>query len=117
MLNEFLSRALARYGNTVTITHGGRAKTVKAFVQPLRRRHRLYLNDKTGPAGRFDNSYKYYIGSQYLAEGDVLRLECSNEEYVVVISEEYIVSDKPVYVWAILRPKNAQEDDYDDLDG
>ena len=116
MITDCLKRALRKYGSIVTVTHGGRIKSVKAFIQPLRRRHRLYMNDKTGPAGRFDNSYKYYIGEQYLSEGDTVAMQ-NGEEFTVVISEEYLIADKPVYVWAILRPKNAQEDDYDDFDG
>ena len=118
MMIDHLKRALKRYGNTVTITHGGRSKVTKAFIQPLRRRHKLYFGDKTVPAGSFNNGYKYYIGDTELAENDVILLHSTGEEMAVVIHEEFIVGDETAYNWAILRPKKEQkEDDYDDING
>ena len=111
-----LKDILRRFGNTVTITRGGRTETVYAFVQPLRRRHRLYINDKVIPAGYFDNAYRLYIGdsSHHFSYGDGAVLTCSGEEYSVVTSEEFVVTDATAYVWAILRPKKVlKEDDYD----
>ncbi len=120
MRSEFLKGLLKRYGNTVTITRGGRTEVVRAFVQPLRRHHRLYINDKVIPAGYFDNAYRLYIGDKrhHFSYGDGAVLTCSGEEYTVVTAEEFVVGDEVAYVWAILRPKKAlKEDDYDDLGG
>lgn len=111
---------LSRYGNTVTIRRGGRTEVVHAFVQPLRRRHRLYINDKVIPAGYFDNAYRLYIGDRnhHFSYGDGAVLTCCGESYTVVTAEEFVVGDEAAYVWAILRPKkDLKEDDYDDLGG
>lgn len=110
---------LRRYGNTVTIRKNGRAEAAKAFVQPLRRRHRLYINDKVIPAGYFDNAYKLYIGdcAHRFSYGDGTVIVCKGEEYTVVTGEEFVVGDDEVYVWAILSPKKElKEDDYDVID-
>lgn len=117
---NFVHSALERYGNTVTITRGGRTQTAKAFVQPLRRRHRLYINDRVVPAGYFDNAYKLYIGDRNhrFSHGDGTVITCQGIEYTVVTGEEFIVSDEVIYIWAILMPKKrTEEGDYDDLDG
>ena len=110
---------LRRYGNTVLIRTKGRTQVTKAFVQPLRRRHRLYINDKVIPAGFFDNAYKLYIGDRehHFAYGDDTVIACMGQEYTVVTCEEFFVGDEEVYVWAILSPKKElKEDDYDVLD-
>ncbi len=106
---------LRRYGNTVTIRRNGRTETAKAFVQPLRRRHRLYINDKVIPTGYFDNAYKLYIGdaSHRFEYGDRTVISCFGEEYTIVTGEEFVVGDEEVYVWAILSPKKElKENDY-----
>lgn len=120
MRADWLRGILQRYGNTVTITRGGRAEVVHAFVQPLRRRHRLYINDKVIPAGYFDNAYRLYIGDRrhQFSYGDGAELSCNGESYTVVTAEEFIVGDEASYVWAILRPKKElKEDDYDVIGG
>ena len=112
-------RILRRYGNTVMIRRNGRTEVTKAFVQPLRRRHRLYINDKVIPAGYFDNAYKLYIGdcAHRFSYGDGTVITSLNEEYTVVTGEEFVVGDDEVYVWAILSPKkDLKEDDYDVID-
>ena len=111
---------LRRYGSTVTIRQNGRTETANAFVQPLRRRHRLYINDKVLPAGYFDNAYKLYIGdcSHRFESGDGTVITCMGVPYTVVTVEEFAVGDEGIYIWAILFPKKElKEDDYDVIGG
>ena len=116
MTGRYLRSMLNRYGETVEVYGSlGRVKA-RAFIQPLRRRHRLYINDKVIHAGYFDNSCKLYIGSPNdgytLKEGTIIRSKA--QDYVVMTSEDYVVGDETVYIWAILRLKNdLEEDDYD----
>lgn len=120
MRKDYLKMILRRYGNTVRITQGGRTEVVRAFVQPLRRRHRLYINDKVIPAGYFDNAYRLYIGDRehHFAYGDGAVLTCNGTSYTVVTAEEFVVGDEVAYIWAILKPKkDLKEDDYDVLGG
>ena len=120
MRTERLTGILRQYGNTVSITRGGRTEVTSAFVQPLRRRHRLYINDKVIPAGYFDNAYRLYIGDKYhhFSYGDGAVITCNGEEYTVVTAEEFVVGNEVAYIWAILRPKKVtKEDDYDVIGG
>lgn len=114
----YFDKALRRFGNTVYITRSGRTRASKAFVQPLRRRHRLYINDRYIPAGYFDNRYLLYIGppSQPLDTGMMVR--CGDTAYRVVTAEEFTARDEDIYVWAILMPESeGREDYYDDVTG
>ena len=86
---DYLTRALDRYGNTVSIRRDGRTEVSKAFVQPLRRRHRLYINDRYIPAGYFDNRYLLYIGPPDKPLDDGMRVTCKDREYTVVTAEEF----------------------------
>ena len=117
-MSSYLDRALRKFGNTVHICRNGRTEVSKAFVQPLRRRHRLYINDRYIPAGYFDNRYLLYIGSPDLPLDDGMRVTCKNTEYTVVTSEIFTAHDEDIYVWAILMPESTgKEDYYDDING
>lgn len=114
----YLNDALRRFGNTVAICRDGRTEVAKAFVQPLRRRHRLYLSEKYIPAGWFDNTYLLYIGSPDHPLETGVRMQCRGAAYSVVTAEEFAAHDEAVYVWAILKPDcEGKEDYYDDVDG
>lgn len=115
-LTTSMSSAIRKYGSTVKIEKHGETTYCKAFIQPLRRRNRSYLSDKILPAGCFDSGYYLYIGDRrYTFErNDSSVITCNNKSYTVSVSENIIVGEEVVYVWAILLPcyKN-QEDDYE----
>lgn len=117
-LKAYLDSVLSRFGYTVLITKDGRTRAAKAFVQPLRRRHRLYINERYIPAGYFDNRYLLYIGSPDHPLEDGMRVICSGEGYRVVTAEEYGAHNETVYIWAILMPENGgTEEYYDNING
>lgn len=117
-MTGYFERSLEKYGNTVTLSRDGRTEVFKAFVLPLRRRHRLYINDRYVPAGYFDNRYLLYIGpcSHPLTTGMLIGhngMKCS-----VVTAEEFTSHNEDIYVWAILMPESkAEEGYYDDYGG
>lgn len=114
---NYLDRALRKFGNTVSIRRGGRTEVTKAFVQPLRRRHRLYISDRYNYAGYFDNRYLLYIGPPDHPLDTGMRVRCLHTTYTVVTAEEFTAHDEDIYVWAILMPvSKAKEDYYDDVD-
>lgn len=116
-LTGYLDRALMKFGNTVRISRGGRTEVTNAFVQPLRRRHRLYINDRYIPAGYFDNRYLLYIGPGDRPLEDGMRIRCKGIWYTVVTAEIFAAHDEDIYVWAILMPEcRRKEDYYDDFD-
>ena len=112
----FLDSALKKFGNTVRISRDGRTEVIKAFVQPLRRRHRLYINDRYIPAGYFDNRYLLYIGPGDRPLYDGMHVRCNGTDYTVVTAEVFTAHDEDIYVWAILMPvTKGKEDYYDDI--
>ena len=117
-MNSYLDRALRKFGNTVHICRNGRTEVSKAFVQPLRRRHRLYINDRYIPAGYFDNRYLLYIGPGDKPLEDGMYVRCRGVGYTVVTAEIFAAHDEDIYVWAILMPvSKGKEDYYDDIGG
>ena len=97
------------------ICRDGRTEVSKAFVQPLRRRHRLYINDRYIPAGYFDNRYLLYIGPGDKPLKDNMRIVCNGTAYTVVTAESFAARDEDIYVWAILMPVCRSKEDYYDL--
>ena len=104
-LTGYLDRALKKFGNTVRISRGGRTEVTKAFVQPLRRRHRLYINDRYIPAGYFDNRYLLYIGPKDRPLDRNMRLSHKGTYYKVITTDIFTDYDEDFYVWAVLRPE------------
>lgn len=114
-MTGYFDRALLKFGNTVRINRGGRTEVTKAFVQPLRRRHRLYINDRYIPAGYFDNRYLLYIGPGNKPLEDGMRIDCGGTGYTVVTAEIFAAHDENIYVWAILMPVSKGKEDYYDV--
>ena len=100
---------MRRYGSAVCIRRGEERLYARAFIQPLRRRHRLYINDKYTPAGYFDNAYSLYLGesAHELLAGDIV--DDGHGSFSVITGETFSVSDEPLYVWAILSPLYEEE--------
>ena len=114
-LTKYLDHALLKFGNTVRIDRGGRTEVCYAFVQPLRRRHRLYINDRYIPAGYFDNRYLLYIGPGDRPLSDGMHVWCRGIGYTVVTAEIFAAHDEDIYVWAILMPVCRGKEDYYDV--
>lgn len=116
MTRDYIKGMLERYGCSVTVRHGGVTKRIKAFIQPLKRRRRLYIRDKQIPPGYYGDDSYLYIGDSVhaVSRGDAVVF--NNKEYSVASSDEFFFRDRSVYVWAILSPKeSSKEDDYDVL--
>ena len=108
--------AMEKYASSVKIEKAGQTTYSKAFIQPLRRRHRLYINDKIIPSGYFDNQYVLYIGdpTHPLERGMNTFITHDGQKYTVVTSEQFKVGKDIIYVWAILLEyQKMREDDYD----
>lgn len=113
-IGSSIAMSLRRFGSRVSLVHGTQTVSCYAFVQPLRRRHRLYINDTHVPAGYFDNAYRLYIGegSRAVTEGD--RIISGSECYTVVAAESFFIGSDVLYNWAVLSPKRDEEEVYAD---
>lgn len=69
-MTGWVETLLARYGQEVTVEHGGGRETVRAFLQPVRER------DESVPEitaiGHLDGRLWLYLGRQALETGDTV---------------------------------------------
>lgn len=104
-----------RYGCSVTISGSGESISTRAFVEPLRYKNKIYVGGRQHPLGTYHNEKYLYIGKPgYPLVQDESVIESGGAKYIVKRCETYIVSDVPVYEWAILtRYGERMEDEYD----
>ena len=113
-IRQIIRDALRRYGEEVQLTTTEGSRTAWAMITPLRRKHRLYLDESRTDPGVFDASYRHYIGEPDapLSEGDEVVFR--KKRYAVVISERYDSCGEVIYIWAILKPVKERMDEYED---
>lgn len=103
-ISDVVSSSIQRYGQDVTIYSGDDAVATRAFIEPLRYRTRLYIGGdyrQLGTANR--NKYLYVGNPNYPLEEYHSIIESGGIKYRPIRCEEYIVDNKCVYIWAILK--------------
>lgn len=110
----FLRRMLERYGSDTIVTVPGESPvTVRAMIQAMNYKNKVYLDDAWMPEGYFDNSHFFYIGPPDCRlnqmSGAVLR--CAGREYQVIRAQNFVASNRALYVWAVLRELPGEEAD------
>lgn len=103
---KYLTSVIERFGVTVHIIRNEVVQCTKAFIQPLRWRHRIYINDRCLPDSCFDSRYFLYVGSPSQTLDTSMRVQCDGVMYEVITTEKIAMHDEAVYVWAILLPVN-----------
>lgn len=97
-----------RYGSRLEISNGKDITAVRAFIQPLRYKNKMYIDGSFLPGGYIDGGHYLYIGSPEIRfdKGfeDVVITTADNESFIVKRAELYTLSDVPIYIWAILTP-------------
>ena len=73
---HYLELAFKRFGNTVHLEQDGNVLSYKAFIQPLRHRHMLYLKSRISINCSGNNRYLLYIGPKDRPLNSNLRLSC-----------------------------------------
>lgn len=110
----FLRRMLEQYGSdTVVMVPGENPVTVRAMIQAMNYKNKVYPDDAWMPEGYFDNSHVFYIGPQDCRldqmNGAVLR--CAEKEYKVIRAQSFAAGNRILYVWAVLRELPGEEID------
>ena len=99
-----------RFGVTVTVKNPDGEQCSKAFITPLKRQNVMYLSDEHKKLLKEAELKKYQL---YICPANIQITKSSviqylTEEYSVVVTEPQIINKKPVYIWAVLAPKNTQ---------
>lgn len=100
--SNYLKRAMQRFGVSVNITDGSGSKTVKAFIQPLRARHRLYLSTKLDDLDIYNHKYYLYVGHADSKPDKGSQITTSTQKFDVILSNIESVSDTE-YSYAVLQ--------------
>jgi len=105
-LNRLFDR-FGRYVRLVSVDGTYQGDLYKAFIQPLRYKNKMYLDDKRVPIGIGDMSYYLYLGParQDLTDvdNDEYMIETDYESYYITRAEKLWFSDSDVYIWAVIR--------------
>lgn len=109
MNSNTISNSIDKYGNVIQIEYAdGNKVSSRAFVEPLRYRHKMYIGGKERDLDSLKHIKKkyLYIGQPdaELHKGDTVIQR--DFEFSVETVEKYIYKDKVMYIWAILSLKN-----------
>lgn len=105
-----------KYGSKIEIMTNDKTVRSKAFIQPLRYKSTSLKDREIAFGGFTDGRYYLYIGhaSHEFSRKDNAIITCNGKKYVVHTSEAYELSNKKLYVWAVLTPyKEQRRDDYE----
>lgn len=110
-----VGRIINQYGNSVNVENKGKTRTVKAFVQPLRYKNKVYVGGQYHKLGFLKTEKYLYIGPpEILLESGNTVIEMQNRKYIVKRCETYYVKDYAIYIWALLAPYGSPlEDEYE----
>lgn len=98
------------YGRNIylcSLDEAWKSETFSAFLQPLRYKNKMYLNDAHIDAGISDMGYYLYIGP---ANHDLTALSAANrflcdgtEKFALTRAEKVYFGNNVLYFWAIFR--------------
>ena len=107
MTLEKMFRVCGRNVQLCSLDESWQSEIYNAFVQPLRYKNKMYLDDLHLDAGVEDMGYYLYIGPK---EHDLTALlpqhgflKTADVKYSIIKSEKVYYADDVLYIWAILR--------------
>ena len=106
--NEQVKRLINKYGQPVSALSedGWSSGNYFAFVQPVRYKNKMYLNDVESPIGTVSENYYLYVGpSDVILKGMEGRIEIITQSMKCTVerSESVYFGSEVLYNWAILR--------------
>ncbi len=106
-MKQMIGRVFARYGSLMSIEHDGQEQTVRAFLQPVTEKSRNELMQTIKELGTLPMQRYVYIGPPEVEvyADDIVRY--AGEVYCVCRTEMLRVADGALYMWALLRRKEA----------
>ena len=109
MSRSVFETLLARYGTEVTVTRASGTSAEKAFVQPLSYRSKQYPDEAFLPAGNFDNSHFFYLGSARRPVNEACTVRWQGREFSVLRAEVYFLGRSALYQWAVLAQSGGPD--------
>lgn len=108
-MKTMIDRILAQYGSEMAVTHGANTQMVRAFLQPVTERSWSELRKTVQQLGQIPAERYVYIGPAEAAicDGDTVCL--GERTFLVCRSEQLSVRGQALYVWALLRQREAAD--------
>lgn len=112
---ESVDLLLSKMGEEITVIDKTVESKVKAVIQPLRYKNKLYLDMKWGNLGFKDAECFLYIGPpkpDFAGREIDIHIKSADRAYCVSRADRITLAGKTVYIWAVLTPK-IKENAYD----
>lgn len=107
-MREAIDAILRRYGCRMNVVRNGKTRAVRAFLQPVTEKGRQEAMRTIAELGELPAQRYVYIGpaEPVLGADDAV---CFRERiYRVCRAELLCMDDRAMYVWALLRPAEAE---------
>jgi len=108
-----LFKQFGRRVNVKKVDNTWESELYRAFIQPLRYKNKMYLEDKRVPIGIGDMSYYLYLGPAEhdlsVLDNDEFLLRSDNESFLITRAERIYIKDEIAYIWAVLKKTKEEE--------
>ncbi len=101
-------KRILRYARPMILVHGGGdGVTIKAILQPMRYKNKMYLDSQNTKLGIIDESSFLFITSAEVQIDEMQdMLVMDDAQYVFVKVEKIYCFNTHAYTWAILRRRS-----------
>lgn len=104
-LAKEVAKLMKQAGQLIKITTTDSAKSIYAFLEPLRYKNKMYIELQPSAVGRVDDGCYLYLGpADVYFKADDFMYNCEDKRFVVQREETIYLFNKPLYRWAIVRP-------------
>ena len=103
---KWFSRALKRFGGDAIVTNMGQDYDIKAIIQPMRYKNKMFLDGQITPIGTVDESCFLYLGPPDVMLGEnssTCTIYFNGLSFMVVKTELLFLGGQHILNWAILR--------------
>lgn len=95
-------------GETVTVTVYDQRFEVKALVQPMRYKNKMYLENERTELGFKDGECFLYLGPaevDFAGQESAVTISASDRKYNVSRADRITLKGAVQYIWAVLTPR------------
>ncbi len=111
-MQRTIERWTARCGRPLSIVSSGTRTECYGFLQPLRYKNKMYLDNDYLPGGYAESGHFLYLGPPDIRLDRMTpgtQIAAGTESYTVKRAECVYWGGKPLYVWAVLQPWVGEE--------
>ena len=108
-MRRMVEKIIAQYGTDMTLTSGGKTKTVRAFFRAVNAKSWQSMESEATLLGEISRGQYVYLGPANVAvkEGDTLNL--GQRSYLFRRVEAYYFENRPIYLWGLCVEKGVND--------